>query len=63
MPRRTPKGAGGSGLLLVDRMGARHGRLVVIAQAQSDRYGARWLCRCDCGGAVVVAARTLRDGE
>lgn len=39
-----------------DRTGERVGRLVVIERAENDKHGSsQWLCKCDCGGQVVVS--------
>lgn len=47
--------------LVVDRIGERHGRLLVISRAANDSGGsARWNCRCDCGVGTVVRASNLR---
>ncbi len=38
------------GRRLIDVTGQRFGKLVVIEQVDSDRWGnSRWLCLCDCG--------------
>lgn len=47
---------------LRDRIGEVHGHLTVIAQAPSGPHGSRWLCRCRCGGEVVVAGGSLTCG-
>jgi len=40
-----------------DRIGQRHGRLLVLKRAGSDQYrNAVWLCRCDCGNTTMVSA-------
>lgn len=44
--------------------GRRFGRLVVVGRATNDcRRNTRWVCECDCGGAVVVLALNLRSGH
>ena len=50
---------------LIDLIGQRFGRLVVIEKAEPRRgtTNARWLCRCDCGNVVSVCSTTLRKGE
>jgi hypothetical protein len=54
---------------LIDLAGARFGRLVVLEKAEgrtapgNGRTLAAWLCRCDCGGEVVVLGGNLRNGN
>ena len=45
--------------------GLRFGRLVVQQLSGSSDVGkkARWLCKCDCGGSVVVLGYNLRSGN
>lgn len=56
------------GMSVVDRVGERYGRLVVVARAEnkvepSGAVRAQWECRCDCGGTNVVAGHTLSRGR
>lgn len=49
---------------LIDLTGKRFGRLTVIERAEnhitkSGKTYVQWLCKCDCGNEVVVAARSL----
>lgn len=48
----------------IDLTGQRFGRLVVIREAgrAKDRQ-IMWLCRCDCGGEVIVRSVYLRRGD
>jgi hypothetical protein len=47
-----------------DETGRRYGRLVVAGRAKDDgKPGARWLCRCDCGGEAVARGSNLRRGS
>ena len=49
----------------VDNTGQRFGRLLVLSR-QSPSPGqtaAYWLCRCDCGGEIVVRGVSLRSGD
>ena len=40
-----------------DLAGCRYGRLTVLREDGRDRWGQMmWLCRCDCGREVLVAA-------
>lgn len=48
---------------MVDLMGQRFGRLVVVGLSETTRYTYRcWLCRCDCGAMKVISGRYLRTG-
>lgn len=48
---------------LLDLTGARFGRLVVVARAESAKSGrVRWLCSCDCGQETTVRGDHLRYG-
>lgn len=48
---------------VVDRSGQRFGRLIVVSRVENDKSGrARWLCKCDCGGQIVVSNGNLRTG-
>ncbi len=45
---------------LIDRMGQRFGRLVVVGRGENDKSGgATWVCLCDCGNETVVEGRNL----
>lgn len=49
-------------------IGRRFGRLMVIADAGSNRRGkrhieSRWKCRCDCGSIIEVAGSNLTSGN
>ena len=47
-----------------DLTGQRFGRLVVIREYGRSKDGqVTWLCRCDCGGEVVVTSGHLCDGH
>lgn len=39
--------------------GRRFGRLLAVEQSGSNRYGAIWLCVCDCGSRERIQARHL----
>ena len=49
---------------LIDMTGERFGRLVVVGRApfRPGDKGARWVCRCDCGGYTVVSRSSLVCG-
>ena len=47
-----------------DLTGHRFGRLIVIREYGRSKYGKiMWLCRCDCGGEVVVTSCDLCSGR
>lgn len=50
---------------LIDITGQRFGRLVVEQRLPSDPKDgkAMWLCKCDCGNAVVAKGKLLRNGH
>lgn len=49
---------------LIDLVGKRFGRLVVVSRAENNRHGGTvWNCKCDCGGAKSIAGKSLRVGE
>jgi hypothetical protein len=49
---------------MLDKVGIRYGRLVVIESAGRDKYrSALWKCLCDCGGTVVTRGTTLSGGR
>ena len=45
----------------IDRTGQRYGMLTVIEYVGSNRSGALWRCKCDCGGERIVSGHSLRD--
>lgn len=45
---------------LVDLLGKRIGRLVVIERAHNISHRAAWLCLCDCGNTHVVSSHILQ---
>lgn len=48
---------------VVDRVGKRYGRLVVVARApERKKKLPEWVCRCDCGGTAVVSGANLESG-
>jgi hypothetical protein len=52
----------------IDMLGARCGRLTVVARALSyvkpdgSSHLAKWRCVCSCGGTVVKSGHSLRKG-
>lgn len=52
----------------IDLTGHRCGRLTVIARGEdhvypSGKHHPQWRCTCDCGSAVTVLGRSLRNGD
>ncbi len=47
---------------MIDRIGRRYGRLLVIKRAGHIGVKVAWLCRCDCGSISTVSASHLRVG-
>lgn len=49
---------------LVNEVGNRYGRLIVVERAGSTEANkALWRCQCDCGNTTTVIGSKLRDGE
>jgi hypothetical protein len=44
----------------IDLTGGRYGRLTVISKAESAGGRVQWICQCDCGNEVIVAAYRLK---
>lgn len=44
---------------LIDLVGKRFGRLVVLKKTSSITDRARWVCRCDCGTEVIIISGSL----
>ena len=48
----------------IDLTGQTFSQLTVICRAENDkRRGARWKCRCACGGFATIRAYNLRSGK
>lgn len=52
----------------INLTGQRFGRLTAIqldnnSDNKYNSYGAKWICRCDCGKEKIVASHDLRDGK
>lgn len=53
---------------IVNRVGERHGRLLVTGRAEnkiepSGAVRAQWQCQCDCGNTAVVSGQSLGRGS
>lgn len=48
---------------LVNRIGKRYGRWLVLARGPNHLQAATWLCRCDCGTERIVPAYRLGRGR
>ena len=52
------------GRSVIDEIGNRYGRLIVLNRAGMSKHGfAMWLCRCDCGNEVTIRGSSLRNGS
>lgn len=49
--------------VLIDMVGVRVGRLVVVSRAEGGGGEARWVCQCDCGGTKAVLGSLLRNAH
>lgn len=48
----------------IDLTGQRFGRLVVLNECGTDKYGNYiWKCKCDCGNITTAASGNLRRGH
>ena len=45
-----------------NRVGARFGRLLVIAVVDKEKREKTWLCKCDCGNTKIVQGNHLQSG-
>lgn len=45
------------------KIGDRFGRLVITSGPVRDKKVTKWLCKCDCGGEVLVADYSLKSGN
>lgn len=48
---------------LINLVGERYGRLLVIEKADSLKGHVRWLCKCDCGNECIVHGSALKSGN
>ena len=52
---------------LIDEIGHRYGKLVIIARAtkraNTQSTSAAWICKCDCGKISIAEGSALRDGH
>lgn len=49
---------------LLDLIGKKFGRLVVIRQENSNQNKkSRWLCKCDCGKKTIIIGSNLKNGH
>lgn len=48
---------------LINEIGNRYGRLLVIERAENKGTRAQWLCQCDCGNKIVTTGKNLRLGH
>lgn len=48
---------------VMNLVGRRFGRLVVIEKVPRERKDSYWLCRCDCGGETIANTYSLNSGH
>ena len=48
---------------LIDITNQRFGQLVALQRVGSNKQGATWRCRCDCGQETIAACATLTAGK
>ena len=48
---------------LINLVGKRFGRLLVVEKADSKKSHARWRCLCDCGKQCIVYGSELKSGN
>jgi hypothetical protein len=48
---------------VIDEIGNRHGRLIVISAYNTKRRGAYWECICDCGNKFIAGGAGMRAGR
>ena len=46
---------------VIDLTGQKFGRLTVLRRSKnkSNRRESNWLCKCDCGGVIIVVSDSL----
>lgn len=45
-----------------DLRGRKYSKLTPLYLMGTDKFGAKWLCRCDCGNLAIVYAYKLKNG-
>lgn len=45
------------------RIGTRYFKLVVTGVSSVNYHGVRWICKCDCGGEILVHNSNLVSGK
>lgn len=48
---------------IIDMAGQRFGKLTVLHYSHSERGKRKYLCKCDCGKAKIVAGADMRKGH
>lgn len=46
---------------LMNRIGERYGKLVIIKELDKKDSHRQWLCQCDCGNTHIVSSRHLKE--
>ncbi len=47
---------------LIDRVGYRFGKLLVLERGPNKQKSTTWICKCDCGNKVCVRSESLTAG-
>ena len=47
---------------LINEIGNKYGKLIVIGRGKNQKHGTAWLCRCECGKETIVRGFSLRSG-
>ncbi len=50
-------------MIIINEVGNRYGKLVVMSRAKTKWGEALWLCHCDCGGEKNISGCSLRRGH
>ena len=48
---------------VINEIGNKHGKLLVIDRADNINNRAAWICKCDCGNYITVIGKELRNGH
>lgn len=55
---------GKCGANIINEIGNKYGKLLVVDKAEPDDSGAtRWVCKCDCGNTTISRGTSLRNGH
>lgn len=48
---------------LIDMVGMKFGRLIIVSRADNEGTRAAWNCVCDCGNKVTLNGKQIRSGH